>query len=73
MWLQLTIARRYFAEKNGAAESTPKKDDDEEGSTTLAKMPYDPMAERRTPCIKTISTTVSRTQLEAVLPSFNAR
>ena len=62
------IARRYFAEKNGPPQSPPKKGDDEESSAALAKIPYDPMAERRTPCIKTISTTVSRTQLEAVPP-----
>jgi len=63
----LMIARRYFAEKIGPTpESPPKKEEEEEGVSTLSKMPHDPMSERRTPCIKTISTTVSRTQLEAV-------
>jgi hypothetical protein len=68
----LILARRYFAEKNGEVASpstTVKRDEEEpESPTTLAKMPTDPMASRRTPCIKTISTTVPRTQLEAVPP-----
>lgn len=65
-------ARRYFAEKNGPPPSSPpKKDEEEETSGALAKMPLDPMAERRTPCIKTVSTTVSRTQLEAVFPLYS--
>jgi hypothetical protein len=66
------IARRYFAEKIGPTpESPPKKEEEEESSATLSKMPHDPMSERRTPCIKTISTTVSRTQLEAVNPPIS--
>ena len=65
----LILARRYFAEKNGEASSpsASKKDEEEvESPAILAKMPPDPMASRRTPCIKTISTTVLRAQLEAV-------
>jgi hypothetical protein len=65
---ELIVARRYFAEKSEKAQS-PRKDEEDESTGTLAKMPHDPMAERRTPCIKTISTTVSRTQLEDVPPS----
>jgi len=71
-----SLARRYLSEKNGtqhvqspgavkegevaAAESPSNK------SVGGIQAPSDPMAERRTPCIKTISTSVSRTQLEAV-------
>jgi hypothetical protein len=60
------IARRYFAEKTNSLQSSPKKEEEEDSATAFAKTPDDPMSERRTPCIKTISTTVSRTQLEAV-------
>jgi hypothetical protein len=62
------IARRYFAEKTTSLQSSPKKEEEEDSAAVLAKTPNDPMSERRTPCIKTISTTVSRTQLEAVSP-----
>ena len=70
-------ARRYFAENGGGGgEVSPgsKKEGDigeEDALTTcsaLARMPSDPMADKRTPCIKTINTTVTRTQLEAVSP-----
>ena len=70
----LILARRYFAEKNGEAGSpaaSKKEDEEPESPSTQAKMPHDPMAARRTPCIKTISTTVPRTQLEAVTPIRN--
>ena len=66
--ISLILARRYFAEKSGVPSSPPKKDDEEESSSGLAKMPTDPMSQRLTPCIKTISTTVSRSQLEDVHP-----
>jgi hypothetical protein len=69
----LILARRYFAEeKNGEASSpaaSKKEEEEPESPSTQAKMPHDPMAARRTPCIKTISTTVPRTQLEAVTPN----
>jgi hypothetical protein len=60
-------ARRYFA----AADGEGKKDEamgEEEvvASSALGRMPSDPMADNPTPCIKTVSTTVTRSQLEAV-------
>jgi len=72
--LYLTLARRYYAEKGEREASPQKKDDDEETApATLAKMPQDPMSKLRTPCIKTINTSISRTQLEDVSPlSCNA-
>jgi len=73
-------ARRYFAENGGGGGGEvvspgSKKEGDggggEEDSLTtcsaLARIVSDPMADKRTPCIKTINTTVTRTQLEAVL------
>jgi SERRATE/Ars2, N-terminal domain len=76
------LARRYYSERNGtqqvqspgagkegeiaAAESPSNK------SIVGIQAPSDPMSERRTPCIKTISTSVSRAQLEAV-PSISSR
>jgi hypothetical protein len=70
-------ARRYFAQQNAGegmvVSPGSKKDGDggaeEEMSTSsaaLGRMPSDPMADKRTPCIKTINTAVTRTQLEAV-------
>lgn len=61
----LIVARRYYAEKGGH-QSPSRKDEDEDNSSTTIKVLHDPITERRTPCIKTISTTVSRAQLEAV-------
>jgi SERRATE/Ars2, N-terminal domain len=60
-------ARRYFA----AADAEGKNDegvgmDEVVASSALGRMPPDPMADNPTPCIKTVSTAVTRLQLEAV-------
>jgi hypothetical protein len=72
------LARRHFSEKNGTQQvqspgtgkdgEVAAPDSPSNKSVGGVQAPSDPMAERPTPCIKTISTSVSRAQLEAVPP-----
>ena len=66
-------ARRYFATAEGEGKKDGGTGEDEivASPSALGRTPSDPMADNPTPCIKTINTTVTRAQLEAVPTSYS--